>query len=1025
MNREKEKLPTRGVIELNNKLHTIPIDKQIMTGLQKKDKNSNEESVSKASDVTINTLNGRNDQDEKPNEEENKSQTWKGKKTNDQPIQLIPMPVYGRKNTNIKEFLLINSQTEIQPLYSFQSKTHNNRKGRGVDDTNTTHDIIYDNQTNMRDRSFNMKNEKNENSVYHDPAKVMTGSRSQANLISNMQLRKTPRGNRRITYNYNNQTYISPHTQRKSLALEYPPMDLGKVDLSDNYFITIRRHCIRRFYGLKKDKCDDVNLVERKDHISADVKNFMSSETFEINTNRNEITNIITSPSKKELELFHNDFCIVNTHTKNETKLKELFVVNNSLNIQATHGLATHNNEDNLSISKSNNNFKLHTETSNVATEGNRWEEGLNTEFQGDFTLKDSKSNNYNNNCPKLDKYLTSKTGVTITKIEEVLPKVSEVVDNNEMVYNMVKTTIEKDKQKATSFKKESLGNKKQPKVHGGKTALVAQNSISPVNEQDQNEVIQYENNLTYENKENDENKIKIFPINKNKKFELVNMADDENFSCDEVEENEKNHKAKANNLQLANDLKKIEDNDDENNELKVLSERNDDLKKRLCKLRENIIKEIDNRTDFLVPSPKMKIECKNEDSLLINNDVSNITSTYRTGKVEQNDLSKSILNFDQNSSRFLDNKNLNKSLNKSKQNIQDKINSLNKSIIKDKNDVEAKWDKSTRNLNDIDKTKIKVDLANRKASQQMNNILYNYNYDEKLEDVMKNITSNKKGNPHEDDDKKIITSKINNDKPDGFIMDENTRMQFNTNKNREIDSESHMEMEMQRNNKVKNTLMFSHRLPATANPQYSEKYEKIKEELIKMNSSNLNLNNNSTFTEKAFTDFSKTSNSKNREKDIDEITSYNIKSNKAARPSNNYMYNLGGSSKINTGGNLYQFSYLLNNKFSTIVPTQSDMMNMTVSGQNFTRFQTSGSRARPLKADKARLFFNLDEVKERLVDTSHQDNGLEGHSYILNHRKIPLIGKEHCTIYPSNEIDYLGTRHRKKYYSHINTQNN
>ena len=78
-------------------------------------------------------------------------------------------------------------------------------------------------------------------------------------------------------------------------------------------------------------------------------------------------------------------------------------------------------------------------------------------------------------------------------------------------------------------------------------------------------------------------------------------------------------------------------------------------------------------------------------------------------------------------------------------------------------------------------------------------------------------------------------------------------------------------------------------------------------------------------------------------------------------------------------------------------------------------------------KENKGKLFFNLDDSRDRLVGPLLNQNKIKeianSSSYLSNHSKIPLINK-HCNIYPSNEIDYVEARERNKIYSHFTKKN-
>ena len=107
---------------------------------------------------------------------------------------------------------------------------------------------------------------------------------------------------------------------------------------------------------------------------------------------------------------------------------------------------------------------------------------------------------------------------------------------------------------------------------------------------------------------------------------------------------------------------------------------------------------------------------------------------------------------------------------------------------------------------------------------------------------------------------------------------------------------------------------------------------------------------------------------------------------------------------------------------------TNPDPFNMSVLNNSFVPFTTSSYKnvSKSKTNDKARLFFNLDEMKDRMIIDSNVNedpiNSVQNasYTYIQHHKKIPLPSM----IYPSNEIDYLNARQRRKYYSELKTLN-
>jgi hypothetical protein len=1034
----------------------------------------------------------------------------------------------------------------------------------------------------------------------------------------------------------------------------------------------------------EENKIENVKS-SNKTNVKENNKDIYVTDTFAIEINDEK--EIFTSPNKKDLEVIHNDFFICNTpksqmSDKNENKnLTKFFTVeSNTLNIEAANPLTNNNvhpnpnkfiNATNAAANSSSISKPLQIENLNVIDISNsnpKWDEHLNRDFQGDFTIKESKSiANL-----KLDKFIntannSNRTGVTITKIEEVNPLVnsqpviSQVIDKNDQVYKMISNTLNQDNNNqylnynhnnhnnSTSsspsqppnsniFKRKVIPNenrKSRAKANENNPEKPTENKVrldfhnnellskdtstternenkvrtiprtmtsfnsnnnsvnngrkaNRYNNENENEELNRDNSenenedeMRYDNENLNEDEMRYDNENLNEdenRYNIEKSKEELNRYNNEKDNRYKNKKSNQDDNRYKNEESNQDDNRNENEEsirynkekenevnqdkltkdlqedeeMIKLSERNEELKRRLNRLKKNIIKEIDNKKEFVDSN-----EENNNKQNYIENYKENNKQNYKENSIifnNENEFSKSYLNFDPNTSRIIFNQpeekldedgftispvRMKSNNNKKTQQHANTSNipypkdksftsTNNKSVIQDKNELEnlnvnlskrnmQNSNKSIRNIEEIDKTKEKLSNVKKMSNKVMNNIIYNYTNLDEEQNQGNNQNSN---NLVQEKNLKREREKVNKVSKK---VEEKINNKYKRINDEKLKNEKEKELEIfniTRNDVYKSTPTLSPKeasinnktLTSSAIPKskHSEKYEKIKEELLKLNSSNLSnatsINNEKNIQSRKRMDPRKeveelistnpsnslptyslknlnSSNSYNpanakspfqrtvlgtltdslRPNDLPNTNSTNqrtaagtvtdsLRSNAVPNAKSPFQRSAPGTvtdslrsnavpndpskpflnkfinsqpALTNTLRETNKASLTLNNipNILSTNPSNADPFNMSVSNNSFVPFTTSTYKPLSKSKDKARLFFNLDEVKERLIiDSNLLDNNIQNtsYAYIQHHKKIPLTSM----IYPSNEIDYLNARHRRQYYSQLKSLN-
>jgi hypothetical protein len=869
-------------------------------------------------------------------------------------LNQFEVPIYGRKNSNIKEFLLINSAMKTQNLVKKTNRTNNNNK--------------FDSLLKSSGDNFlsgNLNNNSHLASCGHLCRDL--SPRLNQEKIEGIILSTDDDITRCKKHHCICETKIRPH------SLERNYKDMGKVDLSDVYFIRSKRLSLKKIYKLKwvegqlktvshiltkKEKnMDERNMDLKKDkHTTKNPKvnhnqnylhNFDDEEPVNDQLNNSFIKDPETSsqnnsqilvPGGSENYNYNKIFkskytpivCSTNLKMNQKKSItqkvdkytnKNYYIGDKEVNKNSNENINNKQNDDEQTNNIINNmqtqtidNYEYNNQNKNLLSNINS-NNTLNRNDDKENSPKSSYYNIVNENKFEISG-LNKKNSPTVSRISASENNTEERKNskiNNSSDMNEINKILNKDNKTISSYSVKNLDkfltNKNNKTYLGFKSESSTKNKIKKI------EV--HVNNILNDDQKNNNNRI-------------------ENIIDDSAEK-------KSQNIYNFNEFTKYD-----------LKEKEKSLKLKIDMLKENFNKSNNKNNHNFEKNVSYK--------------------TFSNNKYFEKSPKSSDKNFSDFNNPILNNYNTN-------YNLMNKTFSQtnNFNLENQMNSSKTNWKEKRDHL--ISKGKLFEDTKN-KNIQFKNNRYYKVNYHDLYEEILKK-------------DETDEVNQFSNIKTENLVNPTNNLKYFNEFER----GKEKIKQTKDRTTKLLNEIIFNNREKANTQRSKPDLVDKIIEKYNLNDELEIGRRENNFKKEIELL-----------EEDLKKFENYSCLKEKYNRNENNiYKENKINNTQIESKENIQFAMEKMKYKFNDIG----------------SRISKNDSNLGPCASyDKAKLFFNLDEQKERFLP--YRSNYVEfledSKSFITLHKKSPhreesFIQNKNitCSIYPSNEIDWVETHHNNK----------